>query len=208
VEDIKAKGKKITAVQTDKGIIKTPCLVNAAGVWSKHIAQMVGISIPNQPYRKEAIVTERLQPMFDAMVISFQDGIYFSQQKEGQIVGGIPIPEEKKGFFTQPTFSFLQHMSQTLTRYVPSLKNVNMLRHWTGFYDITPDARPVLGPDDTIEGFIHCHGFSGHGFMLSPMVSKVLAEYIVKNTSSEVLKTLSIDRFKGDVTIREQSVVG
>ena len=208
VKDIIIKQNKITGIQTSNGMINTECVVNAAGVWSTQIADMVGITLPNQPYRKEAIATERLQPMFEAMVISFKDGIYFSQQKEGQIVGGIPIPEEKKGFFTQPTFSFLQHMSQTLTRYVPTLKTVNMLRHWTGFYDVTPDARPILGPDDNIEGFIHCHGFSGHGFMLSPMVTKVIAEYIVSKSISDVLKALSINRFKDDITIKEQSVVG
>jgi sarcosine oxidase subunit beta len=208
VTSIRTKNKAITAVKTEKGTIKTSWLVNAAGVWSQEIAQMVGITLPNQPFRKEAIATERLQPMFEAMVISFKDGIYFSQQKEGQIVGGVPIPEEKKGFYTQPTFSFLQHMSRTLTRYAPALKKVNMLRHWTGFYDVTPDARPILGPDERVKGFIHCHGFSGHGFMLSPMVSKVLADFISNGTTSKVLKNLHIKRFKGKVIIREQSVVG
>jgi len=208
VTGIDVKNQKITKVHTTKGSIKTPVVVDAAGVWSKEIAAMVNIDIPNVAFRKEVLVTERLEPMFQTMVISFQDGIYFSQQPEGNIVGGLPIPDERSGFYTMPTFSFLRHMSQTLTRYVPSLSYINMLRHWTSFYDVTPDARPILGDDPSIEGFVHCHGFSGHGFMLSPTVSSLIADYIANKKRSLVLDQLHISRFeRGDIGY-ESSVVG
>ncbi|MFH1013010.1 MAG: FAD-binding oxidoreductase [Thermoplasmatota archaeon] len=208
VTGITTKQNRVVSVETSKGSIRTPWVVVAAGEYSKDIAAMVGIDIPNRPYRKEVLATERLQPLFEAMVISFTDGIYFSQQKEGQIVGGIPIPDEHSGFVSMPSFSFLQHMSQTLTRYVPLLAHVNMLRHWTGFYDVTPDARPILGEDKTVKGFVHCHGFSGHGFMISPMVSKLLSDYISKGTASSVLDRLTLDRFEGADLTKEHSVVG
>jgi sarcosine oxidase subunit beta len=208
VIDIKTKNKQVSEVITDKGSIKTDFIVNAAGVSSEEICDMVGIKIPTKPVRKEIMATERLQPLFEAMVISFKDGIYFSQQHEGQIVGGIPIPEQKFGYKTSPTVSFLLHMSKTLTRYAPVLKHVNMLRHWTGFYDVTPDARPILGETKNLKGFIHCHGFSGHGFMLSPMVTKILCEYIVEGKTSEILESLSLTRFKDKKIEHEMSVVG
>ena len=208
VHSIKTNKNKITEVKTDKGVVKTNWVVDAAGAWSSEIAQMVNIKIPNQPFRKEVLATERLEPLFKAMVISFKDGIYFSQQPEGNIVGGIPIPEQRAGFIELPTFSFIQHMSKTLTRYAPALRQINMLRHWTGFYDVTPDARPILGEDSNVSGFIHCHGFSGHGFMLSPMVSTMLADYIADGKESSVLKRLKLDRFEhGDIDM-EQNVVG
>lgn len=208
VTDLKTKNKEIERVVTDQGTIRTNIVVNAAGIDSTTIAEMVKIKLPLIPIRKEIIATERLRPMFEAMVISFKDGIYFSQQKEGQIVGGIPIPEEKGGYKTMPTFRFLQHMAQTLTRYAPVLKHVNVLRHWTGFYDVTPDARPILGEVPAMKGFIQCNGFSGHGFMISPTVSMLLADLIAENKSSEVLKNLRLDRFKGKTIEKELSVVG
>ena len=87
-------------MKTDKGTIKTGMVVNAAGAWSKKIAEMLKVKLPNVPFRKEIMATERLKIMFEAMVISFKDGIYFSQQNEGQIIGGIPIPEERSGYKT------------------------------------------------------------------------------------------------------------
>jgi len=208
VVDVEKNNNKIVSVKTDKGVIKTDFVVNAAGVWSKEISNMVGEKLPNTPYRKEIMVTERLKPLFECMVISFNDGIYFSQQQEGQIVGGIPIPEETKGYKTMPTVDFMQHMARTLTRYAPVLKHVNMLRHWTGFYDVTPDARPILGESKKIKGFIQCNGFSGHGFMLSPMVTKTLCDYIADGKTSDILEHLNLDRFKGKKIEHETSVVG
>ena len=208
VTGIKKDKNQIREVQTTKGSIKADFVVNAAGVWSKEIADMVGVKIPNVPLRKEIMATERIKPLFEAMIISFKDGIYFSQQEEGQIVGGVPIPEQKPGFKTMPTFSFLHHMSKTLTRYAPSLKHVNMLRHWTGFYDVTPDSRPILGETSQVLGFIHCLGFSGHGFMLSPMVANLLSGYISEGETSKVLESLSLDRFKGKKLTGETYVVG
>jgi sarcosine oxidase subunit beta len=208
VMGLEVKNNQISKIKTEKGNIKTNYLVNAAGVWSKQIAGMVNIDIPNVAYRKEVLVTERLKSLFKTMVISFKDGIYFSQQPGGNIVGGIPIPEERAGFYTMPTFSFLQHMSKTLTRYVPALKYINMLRHWTGFYDVTPDARPILGEDPQVHGFIHCHGFSGHGFMLSPKVSMLLADFISDDKMVPILKKLNINRFEKKQFDREYSIVG
>ncbi|HEC86433.1 MAG TPA: FAD-binding oxidoreductase [Thermoplasmatales archaeon] len=208
VKAISKNNGRINSIKTDNGEIKTSFVVDAAGVWSKEIARMAGIEIPNVPYRKEILVTERIKPLFKAMVISFKDGIYFSQQDEGQILGGIPNPHERKGYLTMPTFSFLTHMAKTLTRYAPSLSYIRVLRHWTGFYDVSPDARPIIGEDSKVKGFIHCHGFSGHGFMLSPMVTKILTEYIADNKPSDFLESLSIERFKEKRIEKEVSVVG
>ncbi len=208
VTNLKTTKKAIHTVMTNQGTIQTSVVVNAAGIDSKAIAEMVNVKLPLTPYRKEIMATERLESLFEAMVISFKDGIYFSQQKEGQIVGGIPIPEEKGGYKTMPTFAFLQHMSQTLTRYAPVLKHVNLLRHWTGFYDVTPDARPILGNVKEIKGFIQCNGFSGHGFMISPMVTQLLSDLIAEGKTSEVLENLTLDRFKDKTIEKELSVVG
>lgn len=208
VTDIKIRNKKIESVVTNRGKIKTDIIVNAAGAWSKQLAELVGVKLPNKPFRKEILVTERVKPMFKAMVISFKDGIYFSQQDEGQILGGIPIPSERSGYLTLPTFDFLHHMANTLTRYAPCLKYVNVIRQWTGYYDITPDARPILGEVEGLKGFIQCNGFSGHGFMLSPMVTNILTNYIVSGDTPPILEHLNLKRFKGKKIEKEVSVVG
>jgi hypothetical protein len=44
--------------------------------------------------------------------------------------------------------------------------------------------------------------------MISPMVSFLLTELIAEQKTSEVLETLSLDRFKGKNIEKELSVVG
>ena len=203
---IKVEDNAIKSVVTNKGEIKTNIVVNAAGAWSSQVAKMVGVELPNKPVRKEALVTEPIKRIFDAMVISFRHGIYFSQMEEGQILGGIPSPEEKVGYYMESTFSFLQHMAYMLGKYAPVLKSINVMRQWTGFYDVTPDALPILGKT-SVEGFIQCNGFSGHGFMISPMVARLLAQLICEEKLDLPIERLNINRFKGKV-FKEKSVVG
>jgi hypothetical protein len=44
--------------------------------------------------------------------------------------------------------------------------------------------------------------------MLSPMVTKILTEYIVDGKNPQILKNLNLNRFKGKKITREVSVVG
>jgi sarcosine oxidase subunit beta len=208
VKAVLTSGKKIKGVQTNRGTINTSVVVNAAGAWSNEVAKMVDMHLPNVPIRKEILVTERMKHVFESMVISFKDGIYFSQQEGGQILGGMPSPEETPGFHTRPTFSFLTHMAKTLARYAPVLKHINVLRQWTGFYDVTPDARPILGDVKEIEGFIQCNGFSGHGFMIAPMVATLLSQLIADEQLALSIETLNLERFETMKIERERSVVG
>jgi len=208
VEDVLTKGDEVAGVRTSRSDIAADYVINAAGAWSKQIASMADVELPNVPYKKEIMVTERMARVFDAMVISFKDGIYFSQQEEGQVLGGIPPPETVTGYDDTSTLSFLQHMSGTLARYAPVLRHVRVLRQWTGYYDVTPDARPILGEVDELQGFIQCNGFSGHGFMLAPIVSRVLAQRIAGETPDADISGLRYDRFTEEDFEREQSVVG
>lgn len=208
VTHIESKHNQITKVHTNNGSIRTDTVVNAAGAWSIKLAEDLGVHLPNQPLRKEIFVSERIQPLFETMVISFRDGIYFSQVHEGQILGGIPNPNEQPGFNTQSTQYFLERMCTTLARYAPIFQQVKVIRQWTGYYDVTPDARPIIGEVPHIKGFLQCNGFSGHGFMLSPMVTKILTDFIAEGKHHPLLDQLSINRFTGKKLEHEGAVVG
>ena len=45
---------------------------------------------------------------------------------------------------------------------------------------MTPDFHPILGEPPGVKGFFLCNGFSGHGFKLSPIIGKAIAERIYK----------------------------
>ncbi len=208
VTDMVTEGSTIKTVKTDKGNIEADTVVNAAGGWSAGIAKMAGVELPNRPYRHEIMVTEPFKRFLTPMVISFQHGIYFSQSRHGNVVGGIGNPHEEQGINQRSSLWFMRTMAKTLTDLVPRFSAVNMIRQWAGLYDTTPDAQPILGEVPEVDRFFQVNGFSGHGFMVSPMVDKVTAELILGETPSMNIDRLMVTRFEGMDLEMEYSVVG
>ena len=65
-----------------------------------------------------------------------------------------------------------------------------------------------MGGVDGFPGYYHACGFSGHGFMLSPMVAKLLGELITTGETSMPIDSLHLDRFKKGKLEKDPYVVG
>jgi sarcosine oxidase subunit beta len=207
VTRILSAGGRITGVETPKGTISTPRVVNAAGSHSLLLAGTAGVELPITPYRREILVTEPLERLFHPMIISFSFGIYFRQTKHGAVIGGFADPEEPVGFNETSSLDFLVSMSRKLAHLMPALGSVKVVRQWAGLYDVTPDAQPILGPVDAVEGFFQASGFSGHGFMIAPEASLLLAQLITGKEPDLDIGRLNVARFaEGEIT-RDRSVV-
>jgi len=99
-------------------------------------------------------------------------------------------------------------MSRRFTLLFPKLAGLRIVRQWAGLYEMTADAQPVLGPVDEVENFYQANGFSGHGLMLAPAVSELLAEQVTKGKTSLPIDDLHVRRFRGKLEFhREKSVV-
>lgn len=75
-------------VETPYGIIKSKVILNAAGVWSGNIAQMIGLNIPLVPMKHAYIVTE---PMNVRGLPNLRDpdlDVYFRVQGGNMCIGG------------------------------------------------------------------------------------------------------------------------
>jgi sarcosine oxidase subunit beta len=160
--------------------IHTHRVVNAAGAWSPEIARMLGVELPNKPHRHEICSTEPLKPWLKPLVADLSDGLYFSQSTRGEIVGGIGNEYVPPGLDQDSSPSFLGKYARSLVRACPVLSRVKVLRQWAGCYDLTPDANPIVGPVDGVEHFYQASGFMGHGFMMAPVVGKLLAELVAR----------------------------
>jgi glycine/D-amino acid oxidase-like deaminating enzyme len=77
----------------------------------------------------------------------------------------------------------------------PAYETAGLATSWTGVYDVTPDWNPVLGRLPGIDGLVVGFGFSGHGFKLSPVVGRVLAQEALGLATDVSLAPYSIERF-------------
>jgi sarcosine oxidase subunit beta len=188
--------------------VRTHKVVNAAGAWSPEIARMLGVELPNKPHRHEICSTEPLKPWLKPLVADLSDGLYFSQSTRGEIVGGVGNEYVPPGLDHQNSYAFLGKYARSLVRACPILAQVKVLRQWAGCYDLTPDANPIVGPVDEVRDFHQASGFMGHGFMMAPVVGKLLAQLISDGSSAPVLEPWRLGRFKAGKLLSEGMIIG
>jgi sarcosine oxidase subunit beta len=202
------EGRRIEVVSTSRGAIRTRKVVNAAGAWSPEVARLLGVALPNRPHRHEICSSEPLKPWLSPLVADLDSGLYFSQSVRGEIVGGIPDNDVPNGLDQRSSYRFLGLYARALTRTCPVLGGVKLLRQWAGCYDLTPDQNPIVGPVDEVDDFYQASGFMGHGFMMAPVIGKLLAQYIVEKTELPLFERWNLRRFREGKLLSEAMIIG
>lgn len=208
VTGLQTKGGKVRGLQTSRGDVSTPIVVNAAGPWAGMIGEMVDMSIPILPVRRQWLTTTPIPrlPQEFPFVIDFSRSLYFHPEGEG-LLTGMSNPDEKIGFDQSIDRDWeLIHLEAASAR-LPLLETAGVLSRWAGLYEVTPDAHPIYG-ETPIEGFYICAGFSGHGFMHGPISGKLMSEIILDGKAQSVdVSMLDLARFEEDRLIYETNVV-
>jgi sarcosine oxidase subunit beta len=207
VVGFESSGRRITRVVTDRGRIACDTVVLAAGAWSKEVAALAGVKLPNRPVRHEILVTEALKPWLEPLVSVLGNGLYLSQDGRGEIVGGMGDPDEPEGLLQGSTLRFLARFARAATDILPVLAGVKVLRQWAGCYDVTPDNNPVLGPAG-FDNFHQLSGFVGHGFMMAPAVAELYADWLTGKGEDEIFGRFTLERFSKGPAAREDFIIG
>ena len=206
---IAVDGGRVTGVETGAGHISTPVVVNATGPWSGIVASWAGIDIPITVTREQdillrcddAAVTPRLS------VSNGADRTYWRPAGDGLTLAGDGYPKDIEpadpddyNADSDESFrsSMMARLGHRLPKYTPRAEVVSS---YASLYDVTPDWHPIIGNDPDVAGFVHCEGFSGHGFKLGPAVGKTVAETILDGKPSTVdISPYRLERFaEGDL---------
>jgi len=197
----------VAAVETDRGSIETPLLINCAGAFAATIGRMAGLDLPVRPYRRQIYVTEPFDGLPAAMPLTIDFGTKFYCRREGAaVLMGMDDPEEPSGEDTATTTAFLERLTAAATRRLPVLADAAIRLGWGGLYEVTPDHNPLLGAT-SVRGFYCACGFSGHGFMHAPAAGMVIADLITRGASDPDVSELAPDRFARGAPLRESAVI-
>jgi sarcosine oxidase, subunit beta len=208
VTDIITEGGRVTAVQTNQGLVQTSCVINATGPWAGQIGQMAGVEIPITPLRRQMITTTPLPglPPDFPFVIDFAQSLYFHREGEG-ILTGMSNPHETPGFDQSIDHEWEMEALGAAIERLPLLEQAGRMAGWAGLYEVTPDAHPIFGPTP-LAGFWLVTGFSGHGFMHGPIAGKLMAEWILEGKATTVdVSSLDLARFAEGRLIVEYNVI-
>jgi sarcosine oxidase subunit beta len=212
VTGIRTEAGHVTAVETTRGTISTPTVVNAAGPYARDIGKMAALDVPVLPYRRHIFITEPIPPGSSVpasriMVIDFETTFYFHREGAG-ILFGMSDPDEPSSYNSTVSWEFLEKITRTAVKRLPALADAGIAHAWAGLYEMTRDSMPIIGPTHAVEGLFIVAGFSGHGFQHSPAAGRVIAEMIVSGEARDFDKTpFSFDRFSRGSNECEANVV-
>ncbi|MGE4277565.1 MAG: NAD(P)/FAD-dependent oxidoreductase [Lawsonibacter sp.] len=208
IEDGRAKG-----VQTSKGEFRADAIVNACGSWAGKVAKLAGLDMPIKPRKGQLAVTEPIGPYMtatvqcarynvikfrpetikDQTVLKLGTSLSIEQTEDGGlIIGGTREFVDYEG---ENTFEAIEAMMQRAIRFFPALKNVSIIRFFSGFRPYTPDGLSLLGEVKTLPGFYMAAGHEGDGIALSAITGKLMAELIATGTCSYDISLFSPNRF-------------
>ncbi len=195
-------------VLTSQGEFETSAVVNAAGPYAAQIGKMTGLDIPVHPLRRHIFVTGLVNeiPRDAPMVIDFHNGFWFRREGAGLILG-MRNPDESESFNTSVDWGFLPTIGEAALHRLPCLEDVGIARGQAGLHADTPDYHAILGKVLEIEGLYLACGFSGHGFMHSPAVGKLIAGLILGGESDLDISSLALERFRAGAGCKEEYFV-
>ncbi len=194
---------RVTGVETSRGPIQADLVINCTAGWSSTIAAMVGLDLPMITHPLQAMVTEPLKPILKLGVSSTNFHVYVYQTDRGELVMGGAV-DHYTSYSQKSTFPMMEELSAGALRMFPFLKDVNILRQWTGICDMTPDYAPIMGPVSGLDGFLLDCGWGTYGFKAAPISGKMMAELIDTGQTPDLIKPFSLDRFKDGRLVNEK----
>jgi sarcosine oxidase, subunit beta len=176
-------GDRAIGVQTASGPVHAGVVLSATNVWSREVLRWAGLDIPleitahqvftlatDRPYGPELPLLKDLASPAKLYMRASGGHLLVGGGHEGMLTDDPDLPD-----LAADTDALLEEAAQAAAR-LPAFAEGRLVRSWTGLYDTTPDWNPVLGPAPGAPGLHLAFGFPGHGFKLSPMIGRMLAQ--------------------------------
>lgn len=187
---------RVRGIATDKGEIAAPVVVAATGPWTRPLFSAVGYEVPIEPEYHQVAILKNAPGMKvgGCACIDSVTATYFrSDGSDKFLVGDFygKRPVDPDNYPQRASEESLEEIIERAARRVPALENAEVMRGVTGVYDMTPDARALLGEVPGISGLNICAGFSGMGFKISPAIGLVMSEMLMDDEA----KTVDVSSF-------------
>ncbi|SOE16510.1 D-arginine dehydrogenase [Hoeflea halophila] len=189
----------VWTVATPAGEFSAPVLINAAGGWADHVAQMAGVhTLGLAPLRRSAV----LIPAPDGHDITrwplFANAgdQWYAKPEAGKIMIS---PADEDPVEPHDVWADDMVVAEGLHRFEQAVTiPVTRVEHsWAGMRTFAPDRTPVVGFAPEAEGFFWLAGQGGYGMQTAPALSQLAADLCLGRLSQlgeTVLEALSPER--------------
>jgi len=192
------EGTRVEELEADVRVI-------ACGAWSAEVATAFGAELPVRPLVRQLVATTAVPALPERMPVTIEaeTGFHFRRRDDHLVLAMAGAPHW--GFEETVDEALASDMLRRLAPRFPPAAGAEISRVWTGLYDMTPDAHPIIGWAG--ESVYAACGFSGHGFMQSPAVGRAVAEELIDGGSSLDLWPYRLERFAGGATFAESVIL-
>jgi len=184
---------KVTGVQTSRGPITADVVAMVGAGHSSILAAMAGFRLPVQSHPLQALVSELLEPIHPAVVMSNAVHVYVSQAHKGELVMGAGV-DTYNGYGQRGAFHVIERQMSAAVELFPVFARAHVLRTWGGIVDTTPDASAIMGLTPVANLYVNC-GWGTGGFKVTPGVGQVMAELIATGEVPALMRDFSLERF-------------
>ena len=147
---------------------------------------MADVRLPIRTHPLQALVTNAYAQGFGPIVSDSELLCYVSQTARGQMLMGAEF-DSQPSYSMASSFEFLQSVSAKVTHILPFLRDLRVLRQWTGICDISPDYSPIMGPTG-VDGLLVTTGWGTWGFKAIPAGGEAMAELIATGATPSLIR--------------------
>ncbi len=200
---------RVEAVETARGRIATPVVVDAAGAWAGLLADAIGIRVPMVPTRHQLFITEPIpgvRPEHPIIRIH-EPSVYTRPEQGGLMLGGYEdAPLQLDVAAHGPEFQIadvpldlgvLRGLAAEVTEHFPVLRGAAIREHRGGLPTLSPDGRHIVGPVEGLAGFYVATACNVGGLSISAAIGRVLADLIATGHAEPDLAPFALERFRG-----------
>lgn len=194
VVGIRVENGKVVGVDTTRGSVSTPIVVNCTAGWASLVAAMAGVELPITTRPLQAAVTEPVKQFLHPVIVSGSLHTYVSQTARGELVFGASV-DPFASYSTRGSLEFATGLATHVLELMPALSRMRLLRQWAGLCDMTPDFGPIIGPTP-VDGFYVDVGWGTYGFKAGPVAGESVADMVAAGQPGELIAPFGLDRFE------------
>ncbi|MEV0809793.1 FAD-dependent oxidoreductase [Micromonospora sp. NPDC050200] len=202
---------RVEGVETSRGLVAAPVVVNAMGVWSPQLDTSGQVVLPVRPRQGVLIVTEAApglvrRAVTEAVYMANRAGAGDGAQAEVAFVaeptyrGNILLGSSRRfcGYDTTVDGGIFAAIVTRAAHFMPDLARLQLIRSFAGLRPWTPDNKPVIGAASELPGYILATGHEGEGIGLAPITAELVAACVLGSVPdslhAEALEAFSPDR--------------
>ncbi len=199
-------GDRVVGVEIPAGRIFAGAVLAAVGGHVSALGAMAGLRLPIRSHPLQAFVTNHYRRRFEPIVSSADLLFYTSQTARGEMLMGAEI-DRQPSYSYRSGHPFLQQTAFRAITLLPFLRDLRVLRQWTGICDMSPDYSPIMSATP-VRGFYVTTGWGTWGFKAIPAGGEGMAELIATGEPPELIAPFSLDRFARDRTLADRGSAG